>query len=155
LHTLQKIKSYFKERLNKFDEKWGKKYQYAVRSWRTNWDDLTTFFDYPLEIRKIIYTTNLIENLNRNIRKYTKSKVSFPNDDAVKKAVFLAISEIEKKWTQAIRNWAVIFNQFIAIFADRILLRTQTAFFHLHKILYAPQKKLLSVRKAILRQITF
>jgi transposase-like protein len=108
--------------LNKFDEKWGKKYQYAVRSWRTNWDDLTTFFDYPLEIRKIIYTTNLIENLNGNIRKYTKSKLSFPNDDAVKKSVFLAISEIEKKWTQTIRNWAVIFNQFIAIFADRILL---------------------------------
>jgi len=108
--------------LDAFEQKWGKKYQYAVRSWRTNWDDLTTFFDYPLEIRKIIYTTNLIENLNGKIRKYTKAKLSFPNDDAVKKSVYLAVNEIEKKWTMPIKNWAVILNQFILIFDNRILL---------------------------------
>lgn len=108
--------------LNDFEHKWGAKYQYAVRSWRNNWDDLTTFFDFPLEIRKIIYTTNLIENLNGKIRKYTKTKLSYPNDDALKKAVYLAISEIEKKWTQPIRNWGIVFNQFITIFEDRILL---------------------------------
>lgn len=108
--------------LDSFEQKWGKKYQYAVRSWRTNWDDLTTFFDYPMEIRKIIYTTNLIENLNGKIRKYTKAKLSFPNDDAVKKSVYLAINEIEKKWTMPIRNWAIVLNQFILIFDNRILL---------------------------------
>ena len=108
--------------LDTFEQKWGKKYQYAVRSWRTNWDDLTTFFDYPMEIRKIIYTTNLIENLNGKIRKYTKAKLSFPNDDAVKKSVYLAINEIEKKWTMPIRNWAIVLNQFILIFDNRILL---------------------------------
>jgi transposase-like protein len=108
--------------LDSFEQKWGNKYQYAVRSWRTNWDDLTTFFDYPMEIRKIIYTTNLIENLNGKIRKYTKAKLSFPNDDAVKKSVYLAINEIEKKWTMPIRNWAIVLNQFILIFDNRILL---------------------------------
>ena len=65
----------------------SKKYLYAVRCWRNNWDDLTTFFEYPIEIRQIIYTTNLIENLNGKIRKYTKAKLSYPNDDAVKKSV--------------------------------------------------------------------
>lgn len=107
--------------LDEFEQKWGKKYTYAIRSWRTNWDDLTTFFDFPLEIRKIIYTTNLIENLNGKIRKYTKAKLSFPNDEAVKKSVYLAIGEIEKKWTMPIRNWAIVINQFILIFEDRIL----------------------------------
>ncbi len=108
--------------LDSFEQKWGNKYQYAVRSWRTNWDNLTTFFEYPMEIRKIIYTTNLIENLNGKIRKYTKAKLSFPNDDAVKKSVYLAINEIEKKWTMPIRNWAIVLNQFILIFDNRILL---------------------------------
>ena len=108
--------------LDAFEQKWGSKYRYAVRSWRTNWDDLTTFFDYPVEIRKIIYTTNLIENLNSKIRKYTKAKLSFPNDDAVKKSVYLAISEIEKKWTMPVKNWAIVLNQFITIFEDRVLL---------------------------------
>ena len=108
--------------LDAFEQKWGSKYRYAVRSWRTNWDDLTTFFDYPVEIRKIIYTTNLIENLNSKIRKYTRAKLSFPNDDALKKSVYLAISEIEKKWTMPVKNWAIVLNQFITIFEDRVLL---------------------------------
>ena len=108
--------------LDAFEQKWDSKYRYAVRSWRTNWDDLTTFFDYPVEIRKIIYTTNLIENLNGKIRKYTRAKLSFPNDDALKKSVYLAISEIEKKWTMPVKNWAIVLNQFITIFEDRVLL---------------------------------
>jgi len=70
--------------LDVFEQKRGSRYQYAVRIWRTNWDDLTTFFDYTMEIRKIIYTTNLIENLNGKIRKYTKAKLSFPNEDVNK-----------------------------------------------------------------------
>ena len=102
------------------EKKWGGKYPYAILSWRNNWDDLTVFFQFPLEIRKIIYTTNLIENLNGKIRKYTKSKLSFPSDDAVKKTVYLSLMEIEKKWTQPIHNWGLIMNQFIAIFENRI-----------------------------------
>jgi transposase-like protein len=70
---------------------------------------------------KVIYTTNIIENLNGKIRKYTKNKLSYPNDDAVKKSVYLAISEVERKWIHPYRNWGIIFNQFIAIFENRIL----------------------------------
>lgn len=106
--------------LARFEEKWGSKYRHAVQSWQRNWDDLTAFFDFPIEIRKIIYTTNLIENLNGKIRKYTKSKLSFPTDDALRKYVWLAITEIEKKWTVPIRNWGIVMNQFIAIFEQRI-----------------------------------
>ena len=85
--------------LDNLEKKWGRKYPYAILSWRNNWDDQTVFFQFPLEIRKIIYTTNLIENLNGKIRKYTKSKFLFPSDDAVKKTVYLSLMEIEKKWT--------------------------------------------------------
>lgn len=106
--------------LDLLEQKWGVKYPYAIRSWRTNWDDLTAFFDFSIEIRKIIYTTNLIENLNGKIRKYTKNKLSFPNDDALKKSVYLSIMEIEKKWSQPIWNWGMIFNQFLTIFENRI-----------------------------------
>ncbi len=106
--------------LSHFEKKWGSKYGHAVQSWHRNWNDLTSFFDFPIEIRTIIYTTNLIENLNGKIRKYTKSKLSFPTDDALRKTVYLAIGEIEKKWTKPIRNWGVIINQFALIFEDRI-----------------------------------
>ena len=108
--------------LDMFEEKWGNKYQYAIDGWRRNWTELTVFFEFPLEIRKIIYTTNLIENLNGKIRKYTKNKMSFPTDDAVKKSVYLAINEATRKWTQPIRNWGVIFGQFMAIFGNRMKL---------------------------------
>ncbi|WP_110368542.1 IS256 family transposase, partial [Chryseobacterium sp. CBTAP 102] len=79
--------------LGDFAAKWESKYSYAIASWRNNWDELTVFFEFPLEIRKIIYTTNLIENLNGKIRKYTKNKMSFPTDDAVMKSVYLALKE--------------------------------------------------------------
>ncbi|GEO04183.1 IS256 family transposase [Adhaeribacter aerolatus] len=105
--------------LEQLDQNWGTKYPYAIKSWRTNWEVLTVFFDFPLEIRKIIYTTNLIENLNGKIRKYTKSKGAFPDDNSVKKAVFLALREITKKWTQLIQNWGIILNQFVTLFPDR------------------------------------
>lgn len=108
--------------LDDFDRKWGRKYSYAIKSWRTNWDELTVFFDFPLEIRKIIYTTNLIENLNGKIRKYTKNKMSFPTDDAVMKSAFLAILEATKKWTMPIKDWGTILNQFMVIFDGRLIL---------------------------------
>lgn len=106
--------------LKDFSLKWGKKYPYAIRSWEDNWDELTVFFDFPLEIRKIIYTTNLIENLNGKIRKYTKNKLSFPTDDALMKSVYLAINEATKKWSMPIHNWGIILNQFLAIFEKRV-----------------------------------
>lgn len=111
-----------KAALNDFKTKWDSKYSYAIRSWENNWDELTVFFDFPIEIRTIIYTTNLIENLNGKIRKYTKNKLSFPTDEAVMKSVFLALNESTKKWTMPIRNWGVILNQFLAIFENRIKL---------------------------------
>ena len=91
-------------KLGNLEKKWGGKYLYAILSWRNNWDDLIVFFQFPLEIRKIIYTTNLIENLNVKIRKYTKSNLSFPSDDVVKQTVYLSLMEIEKKWIQPIHN---------------------------------------------------
>ena len=106
--------------LDNLERKWGGKYPYAIFSWRKICDNLTVFFQFPLEIRSIIYTTNLIENLNGKIRKYTKSKLSFPSDDAAKKTVYLSLMEIEKKWTQPIHNWGLIMNQFILIFKNRM-----------------------------------
>ncbi len=108
--------------LEDFSKNWNHKYPYAIKSWRDNWEELTAFFDFPPEIRKIIYTTNLIENLNGKIRKYTKNKMSFPTDKALKKSVYLAIFEITKKWTMPSKNWPIILNQFIAIFDDRVKL---------------------------------
>jgi len=111
-----------KAALEQFAAKWNHKYPYAIKSWEDNWDELTVFFDFPLEIRKIIYTTNLIENLNGKIRKYTKNKLSFPTDEAVLKSVFLALREASKKWTMPIHNWGLILNQFLTIFEKRVQL---------------------------------
>jgi len=102
-----------------FTMKWQGKYRHAIQSWTTNWEDLTHYFDFPLEIRKIIYTTNSIENLNRGIRKYTKTKVQFPDDQAAEKAVYLAIMNIEKAWNRSIKDWGLIIQQFLTIFEDR------------------------------------
>lgn len=111
-----------KASLEYFASQWNHKYPYAIKSWEDNWEELTVFFDFPLEIRKIIYTTNLIENLNGKIRKYTKNKLSFPTDDAVLKSVFLALREATKKWTMPIHNWGLILNQFLTIFEKRVQL---------------------------------
>jgi transposase-like protein len=108
--------------LQDFTEKWESKYSYAIKSWKDNWDELTVFLEFPLEIRKIIYTTNLIENLNGKIRKYTKNKMSFPTDDAVLKSVYLALRESTKKWTMPIQNWGIVLNQFMLIFEKRLRL---------------------------------
>jgi len=108
--------------LKDFADQWESKYSYAIRSWRENWEDLTVFFEFPLEIRKIIYTTNIIENLNGKIRKYTKNKLSFPSDQAVMKSVYLALREATKKWSMPIQNWGIVLNQFLVIFEKRVQL---------------------------------
>lgn len=109
-----------KAAMEDFAQKWDSKYSYAVKSWRDNWEDLTVFFEFPVEIRKIIYTTNLIENLNGKIRKYTKNKLSFPTDEAVMKSVYLAMREATKKWSMPVRNWGIILNQFLTIYEKRV-----------------------------------
>lgn len=83
------------------------------------------FLDFPIEIRKIIYTTNLIEKLNGKIRKYNKNKMSFHKDGAVTKSVYIALREATKKWNMPVRNWGVILNQFMLIFDDRLRLLIQ------------------------------
>ncbi len=108
--------------LDDFAAGWEDKYSYAIKSWRDNWEDLTVFFEFPLEIRKIIYTTNLVENLNGKIRKYTKNKLSFPSDQEVMKSVYLATREATKKWSMPIQNWGIILNQFLVIFEKRVQL---------------------------------
>jgi len=105
--------------LQEFEKKWGSKYGYAIKSWKDNWEELTAYFDYPLEIRKIIYTTNAIESLNSGIRKYTKTKTVFPDDQSALKAVYLAVNNVQQKWTMPIQSWGIIINQFIIKFGDR------------------------------------
>jgi transposase-like protein len=107
------------QRLEAFDRKWSAKYPYIARSWRSNWDNLTTFFEFPMEIRKIIYTTNLVENINRIIRKYTKTKTMLPNDQALEKVVYMSLMQVTKKWTMPIRNWPIMLVQFINIFGEQ------------------------------------
>ena len=107
------------ESLKDVKTKWGEKYKYAIDSWENNWENLIPFLDYPPELRKIMYTTNTIENLNRGIRKYTKTKVQFPDEKSVKKSVYLAIKNNEKSWTQVIPFWGLIMNQFLVIFGNR------------------------------------
>ena len=105
--------------LDKLDKNWGKKYSLAIRSWRQNWNNLATFFKYPDEIRTVIYTTNSVEALHRQFRKVTKSKSLFPNDDALKKMLFLAYRDLSKKWTMPIQNWAIILSNFSIYFKER------------------------------------
>lgn len=106
--------------LDKLEEKWGDKYLIAIKSWRNNWDELATFFKYPPEIRKIIYTTNAMESYNRQLRKVTKSKSIFPNDEALLKILYLATVDITKKCTQGIKSWAQILAQLSIFFEGRL-----------------------------------
>ena len=105
--------------LHEFEKKWGSKYGYAIKSWKDNWEELTSYFDYPTEIRKIIYTTNAIESLNSGIRKYTKTKTVFPDDQSALKAVYLAVNNVQQKWTMPIQSWGIMINQFIIKFGGR------------------------------------
>jgi transposase-like protein len=110
-----------REGFDKFKEEWNDKYPMAVKSWDTNWDNLTAFLEYPKVIRKLIYTTNIIESFNASLRKYTKNKRVFPTDDAALKSIYLAAQQIRKKWHKARFNWPQIYNQLYIYFEDRIL----------------------------------
>jgi putative transposase len=106
--------------LELFADKWLARYPMAVQVWKTNWKHLRTFFAFPMEIRKAIYTTNAIESLNFSLRKVIKNRALFPNDDAVFKLFYLAIKNISKKWTMPIRNWVDAINQFNIFFDNRV-----------------------------------
>ena len=108
------------EALDSFKEKWDSKYHAAVQSWERNWDNLTVFLHYPKEIRKLIYTTNIIESFNASLRKYTKNKKVFPNDNAALKSIYLAAQNIRKKWKKTRFNWAQIYNQLYICFPGRL-----------------------------------
>jgi transposase-like protein len=98
---------------------WGKKYSFAIRGWKTYWNNLATFFKYPDEIRTVIYTTNAVEAMHRQFRKVTKSKSIFPNEDDLKKMLFLVYRDLSKKWTMSIRNWPIVLSNFSIYFKNR------------------------------------
>lgn len=105
--------------LLKLEERWHEKYPAAIRSWQKNWDELATFFDFPNEIRRLIYTTNSVEGYHRQVRKVTKTKGVFPTDQSVRKLLYLVTMDIAKKWKSSIRNWPLILNQLAIRFDDR------------------------------------
>ena len=106
--------------LDDFAEKWDEEHPTISRSWRANWERLSVFFDYPPQIRKVIYTTNAIESVNASLRKVTKTRRSFPTDESVMKVLYLALHQISRKWTMPIRDWKQAMSQFTILFGDRI-----------------------------------
>lgn len=112
-------KSQAEDNLNIMEEKWGKRYPAVLSSWRRNWVNLSTFFDYPEEIRKVMYTTNIIEGFHRQVRKVTKTKGAFTSDMALMKLVYLATMNIVEKWSMPIANWGIIASKLYIIFGER------------------------------------
>ncbi|MFO1259131.1 MAG: IS256 family transposase [Gammaproteobacteria bacterium] len=106
--------------LLEFGEKWDKKYPNISQMWQRHWEHITTFFAYPEDIRRVIYTTNAIESLNMTVRKVIKNKRSFPSDEAMFKQIYLALNNIGKKWTMSIRHWGQAMNRFAIEFVDRL-----------------------------------
>ena len=108
------------ESLEVFAQRWGKKYPKISVSWQENWPNLSTYFKYPQEVRRLIYTTNAIEGFNRQLRKVTKSKSVFPTDDSLLKMLYLAMIDITKKWTGRRQDWSIIHAQLTVFFAERM-----------------------------------
>ena len=106
--------------LDKLEEKWGKKYPIIFESWRNKWENLSHYFKYPEPIRRIIYTTNIIESVHRQFRTLTKTKGAFPNDNSLLKLLYAGIQNAEKKWTMPIRNWSLTISQLNIFFKDRL-----------------------------------
>src|SRR3989442_1619374 len=108
------------QKLAEFSLKWDTKFPTIAKSWRSNWGRVIPFFAHPPEIRKVIYTTNAIESLNMSLRKVTKARGSFPNDEAVFKLLYLALRNIAKKWTMPIRDWKAPLNRFAIVYENRL-----------------------------------
>jgi len=111
------------EALDELERIWGAKYPAAIRSWREHWDELSTMFKYPEQIRRIIYTTNAIENFNRQLRKVTKTKSAFVSDDALLKQIYLVTMQVTDKWTMSIKDWGSILMNLMIYFGDRVNIR--------------------------------
>ena len=108
------------QRLQEFEDQWGQGYPTIVKSWRSNWQRIVPFFEYPPEIQQIIYTTNAIESVNMSLRKVTKSRSSFPSDEALLKLFYLALNNISKKWTMPLRDWKAALTRFTIQFEGRM-----------------------------------
>lgn len=108
------------EALDELESAWGGKYPASIKSWRDHWDELATMFKYPEQIRLIIYTTNAIENFNRQLRKVTKTKSAFVSDDALLKQLYLVTMQVTDKWTMPIKDWGSILMQLMIFFGDRV-----------------------------------
>ena len=106
--------------LEEVKEKWGKKYPYAISSWESNWDVISPFFQFSDDIRRIMYTTNIIEGVNRQFRKVTKTKSVFPNDTSLEKMLYLASVNVMKKWKMRYRNWDLVLSQLSLLYEDRL-----------------------------------
>ncbi|EQA07926.1 transposase-like protein [Glaesserella parasuis D74] len=109
-----------RENLTALSQKWQAKYPLVAKGWEDNWANIATFFDYPADIRKAIYTTNAVESLNSVIRRVIKKRNVFPTDDSVFKVIWLAIKDASKKWTMPIQNWKLAMNRFMIDFGDRL-----------------------------------
>jgi transposase-like protein len=108
------------DELKEIKDTWGKKYPYAIRNWEENWEEVNSFFQFTDDIRRIMYTTNIIEAVNRQYRKVTKTKSVFPSDQSLEKMLYLATENIEKKWIQRYRNWDQVLNQLVLLYDERI-----------------------------------
>lgn len=109
--------------MERFEETWGEKYPLIVKSWRQNWDELTAFFKYPPELRKLIYTTNMIESYHRQLRKVTKGKSIFPTDESLLKMLYLSTMDVLRKWTGRVQNWGQILLQLTVYYPERVKVR--------------------------------
>jgi transposase-like protein len=108
------------DELLKLDEKWGKKYPIVLQSWQNKWENLSYYFKYPTAIRKIMYTTNIIESVHRQFRKLTKTKGSFPNENSLLKLLYMGIENAKEKWTQPVHNWSLTISQLAIFFEGRL-----------------------------------
>lgn len=108
------------QELSFFESVWNDKYPRIAPSWRANWERLAVFFDYPPDIRRVIYTTNAVESLNASLQKVLKLRKAFPNDEAILKVLYLALHQVAQKWTMPVQNWKQALNQFAIRFGDRL-----------------------------------
>jgi hypothetical protein len=106
--------------LDSFEQKWARRYPMIASSWRTNWERVVPFLDFPPDVRRVIYTTNAIESLNSTLRKLLQYRGHFPTDEAVHKLLYLALSKMEKEWERSICDWSAVLGQFSVFFKDRI-----------------------------------
>jgi len=106
--------------LDQFEKDWGDRFPLIVRSWRSNWENLRTFFEYPPDIRRVIYTTNAVESLNHSMRKVLKNRKALPNDDALLKVLYLGLRNAMTKWTRPITNWKAAMGRFAIEFGERL-----------------------------------